>query len=376
MIYRDFKDKKLSSLGMGCMRLPGDGYGNPFIEEVETRKMVAYAFEKGINYFDTAWGYHAGRSETVMGKILREYPRESYYIATKFPGYDSTLWNKVEEVFEKQLEKTGLEYFDFYLFHNVCEVDIDAYLNPEYGIFDYLKKQKENGRIKHLGFSAHGDLPVLKRFLEAYGKDMEFCQIQLNWFDWTFQDAKAKMELLREWDIPVWVMEPLRGGKFTELTDEDMKELKALRPDANIIEWSFRYLQRFDNVKMILSGMSDFSQAEENIGIFETEKPLNEKESEALLRLADTMIKRNALPCTGCNYCTNHCPMELNIPRFITQYNEICYKGPSFLVSLEMNSLPEEKRPQACLGCRACEEVCPQQIKIADMMTDFSSRLN
>ncbi len=375
MIYKEFKGKKLSSLGLGCMRLPGDGYGNPFIEEIETEKMVEYAFKKGINYFDTAWGYHAGRSEIVMGKILSKYPRDSFYIATKFPGYDSSLVDKVEEVFEKQLEKTGMEYFDFYMFHNVCEVNIDAYLNPEYGIFDYLKKQKENGRIKHLGFSAHGSLPVLKRFLEAYGKDMEFCQIQLNWFDWSFQDAKAKMELLRKWDIPVWVMEPLRGGKFAELTDEDTSELKKFRPEANIIEWSFRFLQQFPEVKMVLSGMSNFKQLEENISYFEREKPLDENETNALFKIAETMIAKNSLPCTECSYCTNHCPMELNIPRFISQYNEICYRGPSFLVSLEISSLPEDKRPSACIGCKSCEAVCPQQIKIADMMSDFTEKL-
>ncbi len=375
MIYKTFKDKKLSSLGMGCMRLPGGGYGNPFIEEEETRKMIAYAFEKGINYFDTAWGYHAGRSEIVMGNILREYPREQYFIATKFPGYDSSVWDKVEEIFEKQIEKTGMEYFDFYMFHNVCEVNIDAYLNPEYGIFDYLKEQREKGRIKHLGFSAHGDLPVLRRFLEAYGKDMEFCQIQLNWFDWTFQNAKEKLELLKEWNIPVWVMEPLRGGKFAELTEEDISSLESFRPDANVIEWSFCFLQQFDNVKMILSGMSDFEQMKENIEIFETEKPLNKEETEALLKLGKTMIERNSLPCTECSYCTNHCPMELNIPRFISQYNEICYRGPSFLVSLEISSLPEDKRPSACIGCRSCEEVCPQQIKISEMMSDFTEKL-
>lgn len=375
MIYKEFKDKKLSSLGMGCMRLPGDGYGNPFIEETETRKMVAYAFEKGINYFDTAWGYHAGRSEFVMGSILREYPRDSYYIATKFPGYDSSTWDKVEEIFEKQIEKTGMEYFDFYMFHNVCEVNIDAYLDPKYGIFDYLKKQKDIGRIKHLGFSAHGEMPVLKRFLEAYGKDMEFCQIQLNWFDWNFQDAKAKLELLRNWDIPVWVMEPLRGGKFAELTSEDINELEKLRPGVNIIEWSFRFLQQFDNVKMILSGMSNFQQLEENISIFETEKPLNSEESEVIVGLGKKIIERNSLPCTECSYCTTHCPMGLNIPRFISQYNEICYRGPSFLVSLDISSLPEDKRPSACIGCKSCEAVCPQQIKIADMMSDFTEKL-
>ena len=147
----------------------------------------------------------------MIGGALKKYERSSFYLATKFPGYDLSNMSKVKEIFEKQLEKCGVEYFDFYLFHNVCEMNIDAYLYERFGIYEYLTKQKKNGRIRHLGFSAHGSCDIMKRFLEAYGKDMEFCQIQLNYIDWTFQDAKEKMELLNSYHIPVWVMEPLRG---------------------------------------------------------------------------------------------------------------------------------------------------------------------
>ena len=147
--------------------------------------MVAYAMEHGVNYYDTAWGYHSGRSESVIGELLSEYPRERFYLATKFPGYDLSNMGEVREIFERQLEKCRVDYFDFYLFHNVCEMNIDAYLNPEYGIYDYLTEQKKNGRIRHLGFSAHGSYDVMKRFLEAYGPQMEFCQIQLNYLDWS-----------------------------------------------------------------------------------------------------------------------------------------------------------------------------------------------
>ncbi len=375
MIYRDFKDKKLSFLGMGCMRLPGDGYGNAFIDIEETEKMVDYAIGKGINYFDTAWGYHAGESEKVIGKILNKYPRESYYIATKFPGYDLSNMDKVEEIFEEQLQKTGMEYFDFYMFHNVCEVNIDGYLNPEYGIFDYLLKQKENGRIRHLGFSAHGDLNVMKRFLSAYGKDMEFCQIQLNWLDWSFQDAKGKTKLLKEWNIPVWVMEPLRGGKLASLKDEFESKLKVLRPDEKIPAWSFRFLQGMSDIKMVLSGMSDFEQMADNILTFEELKPLNEAEEKALLNIADEMLKVKTLPCTACNYCTTHCPQELDIPKMISLYNEHCFSGGGFIPTMAVSALKEDKRPDACISCQSCEAVCPQQIKISEMMSDFVERL-
>ena len=189
MIYRDYQDIKLSALGFGAMRLPVIDGDDSRIDEAAALQMVDTAMKNGINYYDTAWGYHNENSELVMGKALARYPRESFYLATKFPGYDASNWGKVEEIFEKQLQKLGVEYFDFYLFHNVCEMNIDAYLDDEkYGIYSYLIKQKQNGRIKHLGFSCHGDMPVLERFLSAYGKDMEFCQLQLNYLDWTFQN--------------------------------------------------------------------------------------------------------------------------------------------------------------------------------------------
>ena len=196
--------------------------------------MFDCAMAQGINYYDTAWGYHNGNSELVTGENLSRYPRDSYYLATKFPGYDLANMDKVKEIFEKQLEKCRVDYFDFYLFHNVCEMNIDEYLNPAHGIYDYLMEQKRNGRIRHLGFSAHGSYSVMKRFLEAYGKDMEFCQIQLNYLDWTFQDAKAKVQLLERYQIPVWVMEPLRGGKLASLSKTDEAKLRELRPQEEI----------------------------------------------------------------------------------------------------------------------------------------------
>ena len=179
MIYKEFQDLKLSALGLGAMRLPVIDGNDGQIDEAAVKEMVAYAMEHGINYYDTAWGYHNGQSEIVMGNALKDYPRDSFYLASKFPGYDLSNMPKVEEIFEKQLEKCQVDHFDFYLFHNVCEMNIDAYLDDEkYGIDTYLTEQKKNGRIRHLGFSAHGDYETMKRFLEAYGDHMEFCQIQ------------------------------------------------------------------------------------------------------------------------------------------------------------------------------------------------------
>ena len=375
MIYRNFQEIKLSGLGMGAMRLPVIDGDDSRIDETKTQAMVDYAMEQGVNYYDTAWGYHDGHSETVMGKALSRYPRENYYLATKFPGYDLSNMDKVEEIFEKQLEKCGVEYFDFYLFHNVCEMNIDAYLDEKYGIYEYLMKQKAAGRIRHLGFSAHGNLDVMKRFLDAYGKDMEFCQIQLNFLDWTFQGAKEKVELLKEWNIPVWVMEPLRGGKLARLAAEDEKALKALRPEENIPAWAFRFLQSVPGVTMVLSGMSNLQQMQDNIHTFAEDKPLTKKEMDTLLQIADGMVKKIVLPCTACHYCTSHCPQGLPIPELLALYNEHCFTEGGFIAPMALSAYPQEKLPSACIGCRSCEAVCPQQIKISEAMADFAQKL-
>lgn len=375
MIYRDFQDVKLSALGMGAMRLPVVDGDDSKIDEAAAFAMVDEAMARGVNYYDTAWGYHNGNSELVMGKALARHPREKFYLATKFPGYDLSNMGKVEEIFEKQLEKCQVEYFDFYLFHNVCEMNIDAYLDPKYGTYDYLLAQKKNGRIRHLGFSAHGDYDVMKRFLEAYGKDMEFCQIQLNYLDWDFQDAKRKVELLNQWNIPVWVMEPLRGGKLASLAPEDEAKLKALRPDEGIPAWAFRYLQSISSVVVTLSGMSNMEQMKENIATFETDKPLNETELETLHAIAQGMVKKIVLPCTACHYCTSHCPQGLDIPNLLSLYNEHCFTQGGFIAPMALSAIPADKQPSACIGCRSCEAVCPQGIKISEAMADFTAKL-
>ena len=379
MIYRDFQGMKLSGLGFGAMRLPVVGGDDGHIDKEQTFRMVDEAMAAGINYYDTAWGYHGGNSELVMGEALSKYKRESFYLADKFPGYDLSNMPKVKEIFEKQLEKTGAGYFDFYLFHNVCEMNINQYLDPKFGILDYLLEQKKNGRIRHLGFSCHGEMDVLTRFLNAYGEHMEFCQIQLNYLDWEFQHGKEKVALLNEWKIPVWVMEPLRGGKLAKLNGSMEQELKALRPDEEIPAWAFRFLQSIPGVTMILSGMSDLQQLRSNLCTFETDNPLNEDEMTGLMRVSAEMQSRKSIPCTACHYCVSHCPQGLDIPRLIALYNEHVLTvedgGMAFIAPMALMAIPEDKRPVSCLHCRSCEQVCPQQIHISDFMSDFVSKI-
>ncbi len=375
MIYNDFHGEKLSALGLGCMRLPLVDGDDSRVDMEKTAEMADYAMKHGINYYDTAWGYHSGNSELAIGEVLKNYPRESFYLADKFPGYDLSNMDKVKEIFERQLEKCRVEYFDFYLFHNVCEMNIEQYLDPKYGIFEYLMEQKKNGRIRHLGFSAHGEMPVLEKFINKYGEYMEFGQLQVNWLDWTFQNARGKIKLYSGHDIPIWVMEPVRGGKLANLDEKYMDVLKKIRPDASATEWAFRFLQSVPEVKMTLSGMSNFEQLKENIAVYEEMKPLSDKENAALTAIAADMIGKGTVPCTACHYCTAHCPQGLDIPDLLELYNEHKLTDGGFIAPMALGAIPREKQPSACLGCRSCEAVCPQQIKISEAFADFNKML-
>lgn len=370
MIYKNFKELKLSALGLGCMRFPVIDGDNAKIDEEKTAEMVDFVIKNGINYFDTAWGYHSGNSEIVMGKILSQYPRESYYLASKFPGYDGSCFENPSAIFEKQLEKTGAGYFDFYLFHNVYENNIDNYLNPKFGLLDYLIEQKKKGKIRHLGFSTHGEYETVKRFLDAYGEHLEFCQIQLNWIDWEYQKAKDLVDLLNERELPIWVMEPLRGGKLASIKKADVEKLKALRPNEGIPAWAFRFLETVPGVTMILSGMSTMEQIADNINTFSTSAPLKEEEREILLKIAQKMT--NEIPCTACRYCTDGCPKNISIPEMIKIYNTYSFTGRGKNVVEAVIKYSEGSRPCDCISCQSCEAVCPQNIKISEVMAKLA----
>ena len=259
MYTREYKNtgKQISILGLGCMRLPKLDPEKPDIDEPKAFEMVDYAYNHGINYFDTAWPYHGEMSEEFVGRALKKYPRDSFYLATKMPVWLVNTPEDSERIFAKQLEKLQTDYFDFYLLHNVYEKSMETYLDQKWGIIDYFKEQKRLGRIRHLGFSSHAKVEGLEKFLDICGEDMEFCQIQLNYLDWTLQDAKKKCELLTKRNIPIWVMEPVRGGKLAKLDESSEEKLKALRPEESVAAWGFRFLQNIPGVTMVLSGMSN-----------------------------------------------------------------------------------------------------------------------
>lgn len=373
MIYSDFQEKKLSLLGFGAMRLPLMQDGSGEVDEKLVCEMVRYAADHGVNYYDTAYPYHNGKSEIILGKALKQLPRESYYLATKYPGHQIAESYDPAATFEEQLQKCDVEYFDFYLLHNIYENSIGTYTDPKWGIIDYFVEQKRLGRIKHLGFSTHGLIDTMTAFLDQYGDVMEFCQIQLNYLDWTLQDAKAKYDLLTERSIPVWVMEPVRGGKLADMDEASRERLKGFRREASAASWAFRFLQGLPNVKVILSGMSDLEQMIDNVHTFEDAKPLNEEENQALLEIAEGM--KNSIPCTSCRYCCSDCPKKLDIPKLISLYNEMRF-SPSMNVGMTIDSLKEDSRPSACIGCGRCAKNCPQKINIPEAMQSFSEMLD
>ena len=374
MLYRDFQDLKLSALGLGCMRLPVVDGNDSVIDQEATNAMVDEALAAGINYFDTAYMYHGGTSEAAIGKALARHPRESFCLASKFPGYEVAKFENKEAIFEEQLSRCGVEYFDFYLMHNVSERSVEWFMSEEYGLLDYLLEQKAKGRIKHLGFSTHGSLGMIRRFLDYCGDRIEFCQIQLNWLDWTFQNAAEKVDILNERGIPVWVMEPVRGGKLAKLSDERAAKLAALRPDETAPGWCFRFLQSVPGVTMVLSGMSNMQQLRDNIATFAEDKPLSSEEMAALLSIGEEMGRSLELPCTACRYCVEGCPAGLEIPALLKVYNENCLTGTPVSDAAKAE-IPEFHGPANCIACRKCESVCPQQIRIAAVMADFAGKL-
>ena len=370
MIYSAFQDKQLSLLGFGTMRLPVAENG--VIDQEQVNAMTDYALAHGVNYFDTAYPYHESMSEIAIGKALARHPRESFYLADKYPGHQIVETYNPAEIFEEQLKKCGVEYFDFYLLHNVNEMSIGTYRDPRWGILEYFKEQKRLGRIKHLGCSCHGRMPMMKEWLEEVHEDMEFCQIQLNYLDWTLQEAKEKYDLITSYGIPVWVMEPVRGGKLANLNENQTARLREIEPDKSTASWGFRFLQTLPNVKMVLSGMSNMEQMVDNLNTFDRRNPLNGQEYEVIMNLAEGMKK--SVPCTTCRYCCDGCPAGLDIPLLISVYNDLKF-SKSVNTSMLIEFMPDEQKPSACLACGKCARICPQGINIPQVLKELDEIL-
>lgn len=364
MQYKNFKENKISTLGFGALRMPMDSAASNRFDRAEGRRIIDAVLDAGINYFDTAYTYIGGDSERFLGETLSSHPRSSYYLTTKFYA---AAGKEMEECFEEQLRRCQTDYFDFYMFHSLDENFYKAFTDPEKRYLDYLIKQKEAGRIRYLGFSSHASPEVLSRFIDWYdGFDM--AQIQLNYLDWSLLNAKRQYEILTERGIPVWVMEPLKGGRLSTLNDSAAAVLNASAPERSLSSWGFRWLMGLDNVQCVLSGMGSVAQVEENARTFSEYSPLSADEQRALEKAIDLFIDDLGVPCSACRYCCDTCPAELNIPLIISAYNQQRISGATWRV----DGFSSAAGPENCLSCGACLQHCPQKIDIPSVMQRFS----
>ena len=384
MYYKEIAGVKVSALGMGNMRLPTvDGQENR-IEKEKAREIIDYAMSHGINYYDTAYRYHGGESERFIGEALKKYPRESFLLASKFPGHmmvkkeggvvgftsglagwpDST----VEGVFAEQLEKCQVDYFDFYLLHNVNEKSLAIYDDEELGVVAFVERMKAEGKIRHLGFSSHAVSPAtIDDFLTRHEGVFDFVQIQLNYLDWKLQDARGKYEVITKHGLKVVVMEGVRGGRLAQLPEAQTARLREARAGDSAARWALRWLQSLPEVAVVLSGMTTLEQIQENVETFAAPDPVSEAEKAMLAEVADSML--SWVPCTGCRYCTEGCPMELEIPKIIAAYNGV--KNGDFMARYDLDKAGEAMDARRCVGCGACAGICPQGIAVPEIMEEL-----
>lgn len=365
MQYKKFKSSaKLSMLGMGAMRLPVVGGDQGNIDYEKAKAIIDRAYQGGVNYYDTAYIYHNGKSEEFLGKALAEYPRESYYVADKFNLQAEPDYKKQ---FPEQLSRLNMEYIDFYLIHGIQDAWMDQFL--ECGALRYFDELKKQGRIRNLGFSFHASPDSLRKLLKIYPWD--FVQIQLNYLDWYYGDAKELYEILEEAEIPIMIMEPVRGGKLANLTPEAEAILKEADPEASIASWALRFVMSRPQVQVVLSGMSNLEQMEDNLYIFSETACLTEEEEALVKKAADEFRSKVGVGCTACRYCTPNCPIGLDIPKILSLYNDVKLVNEEWRATFA-DAMPEGKRPEDCIGCGACTGHCPQSLDVPAVMKEMA----
>ena len=361
---------EISLLGFGLMRLPKNSEDSADINYELGCQMVDYALEHGVTYFDTAWPYHEGQSEVFAGKALvARHPRDSFTLATKCPVWIMKTPEQVRETFEEQLRKCQVDRFDFYLMHSLNRARFEA--AEELGIYDILQEYKKEGKIGALGFSFHSTVDDLDYIARAH--DWDFAQIQLNYLDWTQQNAEGSYNLLTSLDIPVNIMEPVRGGALANLPTAAADLLTAADPTASQASWALRFAATLPNVQVVLSGMSTFEQVEDNVATFSDFAPLDAGDKQLLEQVAAAYSSAGAIPCTGCRYCMD-CPSGVDIPRVFAVYNQY-HLGEQMPAAyqLGMTVIGMEHGPQYCTRCETCLSKCPQHIAIPDRMEEIAA---
>ena len=367
---------KMPKLGFGLMRLPEkDGA----VDLGRVCGMVDEYMKAGLNYFDTAYVYHGGRSEVAAREcIVKRYPRDSFRIATKLPAWEMKSADDRDRLFNEQLERTGAGYFDFYLLHSLEDgYNYETY--EKYDCFSWGIRKKEEGLIKHFGFSFHGTPALLEQVLDKH-PEVEFVQIQLNYADWEnpiIQSGRL-CEILSSRNIPIIVMEPVKGGSLAKPAPEAEAKMKALHPDASPASWALRFAASQPGVMTVLSGMSDEQQMRDNIGTFTDFRPLSDEEKKIIAEVTDILRANPTIPCTACRYCTDGCPMSINIPEVFRAVNTIrINKGDAWRAKNYYNNIIKENgKASDCIACGQCEGVCPQHLHIIDLLKEAAEQLD
>lgn len=357
-----------SLLGFGCMRCPLDKDGN--IDEVKAERMIDKAITSGVTYIDTAFPYHNGDSEPFVGKVLKKYNREDFFLATKLPVWDVSSKEEAEKIFLDQLDRLDVDYVDFYLLHALDRNKWEKVI--KYEILDMCEKFKEEGKIRYIGFSFHDEYPVFEEILEYY--DWDFCQLQLNYMDMDIQAGMKGYLLAEKYNIPLIVMEPVKGGMLASLPKDIAEKFENYNHKASISSWALRYVGSLPNVRVVLSGMSTYDQVIDNLATFENFEYLNEDELTIIQDVRDTLKSRTQNGCTGCGYCMP-CPFGVDIPANFRDWNNAYIYDNHEMFKDMLNNMSNEKKAENCKKCGACEKMCPQQLSIRDDLDRVSEYL-
>lgn len=363
---RRFKDVEVSLLGLGTMRLPCETEqkreSNPNIDYEKAQKLVDLAYKNGVNYYDTAYMYHCGKSEKFIGHALKKYPRNTYFIADKLPIWMCDTKEDMQRVFSNQLERTGMEYFDFYLLHSLDKENFEKC--EKFGAYDFIKQKQKEGKIKYIGFSFHGTVDDLRHIVSAH--DWDFAQIQMNYLDWENQNAKAQYQTLEDAGIPTIVMEPVRSGKLALVNNEIKDIFKSKKSDMSVASWAMGFVASHKNIITILSGMNSEQQMLDNLSTLTNFKAFGDDEYSTCFNVASILNKSEVIGCTGCDYC-QPCPKGIKISSFFSLYNSVVsgdvniQQGREVYDSFAVN-------PTACAWCNKCKNHCPQSISVPDVL--------
>lgn len=359
-----------SLLGFGCMRFPTLEDGS--IDEEKTEKMLDEAYAAGINYFDTAYNYHGGKSEGMVGKALAKYDRSSYFLTTKLPVWLVEKKEDVYRIFEEQLERLQKDYVDFYLLHSLNKGSWEKV--KELHMIEACEELRKQGKIKYLGFSFHDEYEVFEEIIKYHSWD--FCQIQYNYMDTEEQAGDKGYALAEELGIPMVIMEPVRGGSLAGFSEDINEKFHAMNPEASIASYALRWVASHPNVKVVLSGMSTMEQTQDNLKTFGNFKPLTQEEEQGIQEIVKELRSRIQNGCTGCSYCMP-CPAGVNIPKSFKAWNEYYVFGKYDAVGFLWDvMIKDEAKPKNCIECGKCEDICPQHLSIREDLKNVQKELD